>query len=204
VVNLGLNIVIAFLAPRVDWGAHLGGFVAGMMVCAALDAFEVAGPKLMRCKFPEFVKLNLGILFAVVAWLADFSLAAMLAALAVLIIAVKGTDIALSLSRGLAWTATILAAGNALVAGTAMFLMLPGTTGRIALPANLVPWAASALRSLIEMASSAPIVTTLIVFVVAFGLTELVYWPELKRGLKDKGGFTAAGFRAERGRRRGL
>ena len=37
--------------------------------------------QLMRCKFPEFVKLNLGVLFAVVAWLTDFSLVAMLAAL---------------------------------------------------------------------------------------------------------------------------
>src|ERR1700684_103195 len=59
VINLGLNVVIAFLAPRVDWGAHLGGLIAGMAACAVLDAFEVAGVRLMRCKFPEFVKLNL-------------------------------------------------------------------------------------------------------------------------------------------------
>src|SRR6202012_3111980 len=62
VINLGLNIATAFTA-RVDWRAHFGGFVAGMLVCAVIDAFEIAGPKLMRCKFPEFVKLNLGILF---------------------------------------------------------------------------------------------------------------------------------------------
>ena len=60
------------------------------------------------------------------------------------------------------------------------------------------------MRSLIEMASSVPVITTLIVLVAAFGVTQLVYWPELKRGLNDRGGFTAAGFRAERGRRRGL
>jgi hypothetical protein len=72
------------------------------------------------------------------------------------------------------------------------------------LPENLVPWAASALRSLIETASSAPVVAMLIVLVVVFALTQLVYWPELKRGLNDRAGFTAAGFRAERGRRRGL
>jgi rhomboid protease GluP len=204
VINLGLNVVIAFLAPRVDWGAHLGGLIAGMAACAVLDAFEVAGPKLMRCKFPEFVKLNLGVLFAVVAWLTDFSPLTMLAALAVLIVAVKGIDIALSLPRGLAWTVAILAAGNALVAAAVTVLTLPGTNGNIVLPANLVPWAASTLRSLIEMASSVPVITTLIVLVAVFGVTQLVYWPELKRGLKDKGGFTAAGFRAERGRRRGL
>lgn len=204
VINLGLNVVIALIAPRVDWGAHLGGFVSGMVVCAVLDAFEIAGPKLMRCKFPEFVKLNLGILFAVVVWLTEFSPTATLAALAGLIVAVKGIDIALSVPRGLAWTVVMLAAGNALAAGAVAVLTLPGTPSRIALPANLVPWAASALRSLIEMASSAPVITVLIVLVAVFGLTQLVYWPELKRGLSDKAGFAAAGFRAERGRRRGL
>jgi rhomboid protease GluP len=166
--------------------------------------FEIAGVRLMRCKFPEFVKLNLGILFAVVAWLTDFSPLTMLAALAGLIVAVKGIDIALSARRGLAWTVAMLAVGNALVAAAVTLLTLPGTTSRIALPASLVPWAALALRSWIEMASSAPVIAMLIVLVAVFALTQLIYWPELKRGLGDRGGFVAAGFRAERGRRRGL
>lgn len=204
VVNLGLNVVIAFLAPRVDWGAHLGGLISGMATCAALDGFEIAGPKLMRCKFPEFIKLNLGILFSVAAWLTDFSLPAMFAALVVLIIAAKIVDVALSLPRGLAWTVAILAAGNALTAGAIAVLTLPATTGRIVLPPNLVPWAATALGNLIEVAASVPVISTLIVVVTVFGLTQLLYWPELMRGLNDRGGFAAAGFRAERGRRRGL
>jgi hypothetical protein len=128
----------------------------------------------------------------------------MLVALAVLIIAVKVIDIVLSLPRGLAWTATILAVGNALVAAAATALTLPEATGRIVMPTNLVPWAASALRSLIGMASSAPVIAMLIVLAVVFALTQLVYWPELMRGLNDRGGFTAAGFRGERGRRKGL
>ena len=204
VINLGLNAVIAFLAPSVDWGAHLGGLVAGMAICAALDGFEVAGPKLMRCKFPEFAKLNLGILFAVVVWLTDFSLPAMFAALVALIVVAKVVDVTLSLPRGLVWTVAILAACNALMAGAIAVLTLPATTGRVVLPPNLVPWAATALRSLIEVAASAPVIATLIVVVAMFGLTQLVYWPELVRGLNDKGGFAAAGFRAERMRRRGL
>lgn len=204
VINLGLNVLIIFLAPRIDWGAHLGGIVAGMVVCAVLNVLEVAGPKLMRCKFPEFVKLNLGILFVVVAWLTDFSPVAVLAALAVLIVTVKGLDIALSARRGLAWTVVVLAAGNALVAAAATVVMLPGTNSRLEMPANLVPWAASVLRHLIEIASSVPIIATLIVLLVVFAVTQLVYWPELKRGLSDRGGFAAAGFRAERARRRGL
>jgi hypothetical protein len=67
-----------------------------------------------------------------------------------------------------------------------------------------VPWAASALTSGIAMASSAPTVTALIVLVLVFVLTHLIYGPELSRGLRDRAGFTAASFRAERGRRRGL
>ncbi|HZR75692.1 rhomboid family intramembrane serine protease [Bradyrhizobium sp.] len=203
VINLGLNVLVAFIG-RVDWRAHLGGILAGMVVCAVIDAFEVTGPKLMRCKFPEFVKLNLGILFAVVAWLTDFSPVAMLLVLAVLIVAVKGIDVALSLPRGLALTVAMLAAGNALVMGAVVILTLPETTGDILLPANLVPWAASSLRSLIEAAAAVPVITTLIVVVAVLGLTPLVYWPELTRGLNDRGGFVAASFRAERGRRRGL
>jgi rhomboid protease GluP len=203
VVNIGLNVVISFMAPRVDWGAHLGGIVAGMATCAALDVFEIAGPRLMRCKFPEFVKLNLAILFAVVAWLLDFSLPAIFGALVALVIVVKVIDVALSLPRGLAWTIVIIATCNALVAGAAVILAVPGT-GRTALPPNLVPWAASALKSLIEAAASMPVIATLIMFVAVLGLTPLVYWPELMRGLNDRGGFVAAGFRAERGRSRGL
>lgn len=203
-INIGVNIAIGFFSPGLDWGAHLGGFLAGMVICAALDAFEVAGPKLMRCKFPEFAKLNLGILFAVVAWLTDFSPPAMLAALVGLVVLAKAIDVALSLPRGLAWTVAILAAGNALVAGAVVMLTLPATAGAIALPPTLVPWAAAALSKLIASATSLPVVATLIVFVAVLGLSYLLYWPELIRGLKDKGGFAAAGFRAERGRRRGL
>jgi hypothetical protein len=128
----------------------------------------------------------------------------MISSLVMLIIAVKGIDVALSRPRGLAWTVAILAVGNALVAAAAIILALPGANGRIALPTNLMPWAASALRSLIETAAAVPVATTLIVVAAVFALTQLVYWPELTRGLGDKNGFVAAGLRGERGRRRGL
>lgn len=203
-LTIGLNVAIALFAPGFDWGTYLGGFFAGMAVCAVLDAFEVAGPKLLRCKFPEFVKFDLGILFVVVAWLTDFSPMAMLVLLVVWIVVAKAADIALSLPRGLAWTVAILAAGNALVAGAVVMLTLPATAGAIALPSNLVPWAASALRQLIAAASSSPAFATAIVVVTVCGSSFLLYWPELTRGLKDRGGFAAAGFRAERRRRRGL
>lgn len=34
--NIGLNIGIAFLAPGIDWQAHLGGFIGGMVLAAGL------------------------------------------------------------------------------------------------------------------------------------------------------------------------
>ena len=202
--NFGINIATTFVTPTVDWGAHLGGLIGGMVVCALLHMFELAGPALMRCKLPEFVKVNLVVLFAVVAWMTDFSPVAMIAALAVLVVAIKVIDILLSVPRGLAFAVAILTAGNAWAAAAVGAATLPVPNGAIAWLANLVPSAVPQLRSLNDMASSAPAAAMLIVTGVVLALTQLVYWPELKRGLNDDAGFVAAGFRAERGRTRGL
>jgi membrane associated rhomboid family serine protease len=202
--NFGINIATTFIAPTVDWGAHLGGLIGGMAACTLLHVFELAGPALMRCKLPEFVKVNLGILFAIVAWMSDFSPTPVIAALAVLIVAVKVIDILLSLPRGLAFAVAILTAGNAWAAAAVGAATLPVPNDAIAWLANLVPSAGSQLRSLNDMASSAPAVATLIVIGVVLMLTQFVYWPQLKRGLNDDAGFVAAGFRGERARTRGL
>jgi membrane associated rhomboid family serine protease len=58
VVNIGLNVALALGNSSIDWAAHLGGFAAGMTVCALLDIVEKANALLLRCKFPEFVKIN--------------------------------------------------------------------------------------------------------------------------------------------------
>src|SRR5258708_7812125 len=58
VMNIGLNIALAMSASNIDWGAHFGGFAAGMISCAFLDAVEKANVFVLRCKFPEFVKIN--------------------------------------------------------------------------------------------------------------------------------------------------
>jgi membrane associated rhomboid family serine protease len=36
-VNFALNFAFATRAPNIDWGAHIGGFVTGMVMCALLD-----------------------------------------------------------------------------------------------------------------------------------------------------------------------
>ena len=69
VVNIGLNVALALGNSSIDWAAHLGGFAAGMIVCALLDIVEKANALLLRCKFPEFVKINAFVVIAGVALL---------------------------------------------------------------------------------------------------------------------------------------
>ena len=61
-VNIGLNLAFAVANPKVNWRIHLGGFVMGLVACAVLDLIEKMNARLLRCKFPEFVKINLAIL----------------------------------------------------------------------------------------------------------------------------------------------
>ena len=212
VSNIGLNIVLSLSSPRVDWGAHLGGFVAGMVVCALLDAVELAGPRLMRCRFPEFIKLNLALLFAVPGlfvgsgWVPAFPASEWVVPLVVVFVMVgivKGIDIALSRTRGLALTVMLLAVANAAVAGVAVTLLVPASGCGAVTPSGMVPWAAASLASLLQIMCTYPAMTGALVVVAVFELTQLVYLPELRRGRKDMG-FIAAAFRGDRARRRGL
>ena len=61
-INIGLNVAFAVANPKVNWRIHLGGFVIGLVACAVLDLIEKINARLLRCKFPEFVKINLAIL----------------------------------------------------------------------------------------------------------------------------------------------
>src|SRR5215831_6517456 len=58
VINLGLNVALMLSFSRIDWGSHLGGFVAGTISCALLEPLERVNARIFRCKFPEFVKVN--------------------------------------------------------------------------------------------------------------------------------------------------
>src|SRR5262249_29964838 len=77
VVNLGLNAALAFSVSNIDWGAHLGGFVAGLIACAVIDLAERAGGLVLRCKFPEFVKINAFIIIGGIALLTRSEVSAM-------------------------------------------------------------------------------------------------------------------------------
>src|SRR5262249_23322090 len=123
VINIGLNVMIAVSAPRVDWQAHFGGFVAGMVACACLDLVEKTTVWWLRCKFPEFVKMNAFIAFAIVlaycwvrpvinlqqAWV--FPVASVIAGL----IFIKILDVMLSIRKGLAAVVVVFALMNAIL-----------------------------------------------------------------------------------------
>ena len=116
VINIGLNIAMGFTARNIDWAAHAGGFVAGFAACAGLDLVEKANAYLLRCKFPEFIKLNVLLLavgWFVFTWITPPAWPLLLAWLAFCLFAIKLTDIALSRAKGLAVVVVGLASANA-------------------------------------------------------------------------------------------
>jgi len=200
VINIGLNIALAASFPRIDWGAHVGGFVSGMVACACLDLVERVLPLLLRCKFPEFVKMNGFIVFVIVAaycWttpMGALSLRSVWVAVFVAAIVgfavVKVIDLVLSMKKGLAVVAAAFVVANPL-------LVLLWSGGL-----------ASALASLCAGRSGSVVCTNidasiLLAALGALAFTALLYWPQIARGVSDIG-FVGASLRGERARRQRL
>ena len=61
--NFTVNLAFASRSPAIDWAVHIGGFVTGMLSVAVLS-LVAKKPMVywLRCKFPEFVKLNIVVL----------------------------------------------------------------------------------------------------------------------------------------------
>jgi len=206
VINIGLNVVLAASASRIDWQAHLGGFAAGMVVCAVLDAVEKALPWLLRCKFPEFVKMNaLIVLAAVVVYgTADpvlgfshqngwvFMLTCAVAGL----VLIKVLDVVLSMKKGL----SIIVVGFAL-ANAALVLLLRDLIATALL--SLCVGRPAATSTVAAMICSNIDLTIDVLAASAFAITMLACWPPFARGLSDVG-FVGAALRGERNRRRGI
>ena len=55
VINIGLNVALAFSVRNIDWGAHFGGFAFGLIACALIDLLGRANALVLRCKFPEYL-----------------------------------------------------------------------------------------------------------------------------------------------------
>jgi rhomboid protease GluP len=212
VTNIGLNVVLALGVARIDWASHLGGFVAGLIGCAGIDVVERINAHVLRCKFPEFVKVN-GLIvagaIAVLAWNGQPSWptpaapawppAEVAVFVAACLVAVKLTDVVLSLRHGLAIVVVALAAANA--------VLIPAAGAVVAAKVGAgcaSPRAATILPEPIFAAGCAnPWVTIAIAAACTFVLTILLYSQELYRGVKDVG-FAGASLRAERQRRRGI
>jgi rhomboid protease GluP len=210
VTNIGLNVALVFTVRNVDWQAHLGGFAAGMIACALIDLLERANARLMRCKFPEFVKVNALVLAGgvlLLAWRAapatlesvDVTTALIVVALGVVM--VKTCDLLLSVKHGLAIVVILLALANA-----ALVLAV-----KHVFDADIASACASGhflfsiqIENAILDVVCADIVRTLIVATAgAFLLTLVAYGHELRRGINDVG-FVAATLSGERKRQQGL
>jgi membrane associated rhomboid family serine protease len=209
VVNIGLNVVLAASVPGIDWGAHLGGFITGMIACAVLDAAERASALVLRCKFPEFVKVNVPLIagaLAVLLWRDKLpaataeNLPPLLEYVVACGIAVKLIDLILSIKKGLAIVALALAAANAAMVFYAGTLFAPAFAGGCA--ATRAP-ALRQIEMLRAMACTNPQATLAVAAASALVVTLLLYARDIHRGLNDVG-FIGPSLRAERKRSQGL
>jgi membrane associated rhomboid family serine protease len=207
VVNIGLNVMIAIGASRVDWQAHLGGFVAGMVSCACLDLLEKTIVRMLRCKFPEFMKMNTFVAFAIVlpwSW-SRFALqntlqntwAVIVVSLVAVVVTIKLLDLILSMKKGLAAVVMIFALVNAM-----LVFMLADMFSQAA-TSFCVTGAAHGAAAIVAKACMNLDLVVYLTAIGAFGLTFLFYWPHLARGIADVG-FVGAALRGERERRWGV
>ena len=200
VVNISLNVMIAIGASRVDWQAHLGGFVAGMVSCACLDLLEKTVMRMLRCKFPEFLKMNTFAAFAIVlAWiwsnfyLQDIWVIPLLCLLAAAVV-IKALDLILAMKKGLAVVVVMFALVNAVLVVLLSGMLAPAITS------FCVTGAGSSAAAIVAMACKNVDLSIGLSAVGALALTFLFYWPHLVRGIADVG-FVGAALRGERERR---
>jgi len=208
VINIGLNVALAFGVTNIDWSAHFGGFVSGLIACALIDLLEKGASFVLRCKFPEFVKVNGFVIFALVALVflpgrrmagmsEDWGLPVALALAGC--VAVKVCDILLSIRHGLAILVVAFAIANA----AAVLVVGAAAAVRAACALHALPLVGPVGGASFDAACGHLDVTFIAAALGAGALTLLLYARELQRGIADVG-FVAATLRAERKRRNGL
>ena len=207
VINIGLNIMIAVSAPRVDWQAHFGGFVAGVISCACLDLIEKTTAWWLRCKFPEFVKMNAFIASAIVlayCWTRPIvgfeqTWVFLVASVIAVLVVVKVLDLMLSIKKGLAAVVVVFALTNAI-----LVLLLARLFDQALASACLGQRSStSAIAGALTKACENIDFSASLAGMSALLFTLLLYWPQLTRGLADVG-LVGASLRGERGRRWGV
>jgi membrane associated rhomboid family serine protease len=208
-ISIGLTVALMAIHSRIDWGAQLRGFFAGLICCVVLDLVERVVGLLLRCKFPEFVKLNTFVAFGVAvvaswsvlapylsfghAWLLPVAVA--LAALAI----VKALDLALAMKKGLVFITIVLALTNAALVLLLKDVVAQGLVSLCGSPA----FGRYAAQMPLAYACTNVDVTLVLTAIGVLLMTVLLYWPHLARGIGDVG-FVGNTLRAERLRYRGL
>ena len=207
-LSIGFNLAFA---ASIGWRAHLGGFVAGLMACAALDVTERVNRSWLACKFPEFLKLNLAVGLPAVAWLGDAPIVQWTGlgppmVLALLIAAgmacIKLIDALLARKNGLVICILALALANMVLAFALALALVPHVTALCAARRGwfgLAAWS----RALVESACARPSIDAAALAYSAAVLTVLILLKPLRHGLADVG-FVPAGLRAARRRTVGL
>jgi membrane associated rhomboid family serine protease len=209
VINIGLNVALGFSVTNIDWGAHFGGFVFGLIACALIDLVEKGTSFVLRCKFPEFVKVNAFVILGLVALVlstrrpagmpggSGWELPVGLALAGC--VAVKACDMLLSIKHGLAIVAGAFAIANAALAwfvGAALAV-------RSVCGFHTLPFVGPVGGALVDAACGNLDVALVVTALGAGVLTLLIYWQDLHRGIADVG-FVGATLRAERKRRYGI
>jgi membrane associated rhomboid family serine protease len=213
VVAIGLNTILMASVPRIDWWSHLGGFTAGLTCCAIIDLVAKLNNIWLRCKFPEFAKLNVAISVAVLAIagagldVAGFHIdgVSLLIALVLLtLVLVKLLDLLLGTTRGIAIAVIGFAAFYATVPFLLQQSIFSAATERCklldlnsAIQNNEI--ARFFVTEMCQWRTLAPYLLSVLVVVV----TIIVHRAELIRGLRDVG-FVAATLRADRNRCQGI
>jgi membrane associated rhomboid family serine protease len=210
---IGLNSILMASVPRIDWWSHLGGFTAGLISCAVIDLVAKLNNVWLRCKFPEFIKLNVAISVGVLA-MAGAQLeipglpiggpSLLVALLLFTLVLIKLLDLLLGATRGTA----IAVIGFAAFYATVPLLMYRSIISAASDQCELIgrnsavrnpEIAERVLTDICQWRTLAPYLLSALLVAI----TIAVHHAQLVRGLKDVG-FVGAALRADRKRCQGI
>ncbi|HEX5999075.1 MAG TPA: rhomboid family intramembrane serine protease [Hyphomicrobiaceae bacterium] len=223
-VNIGLNVLLAASVANIDWASHLGGFTGGLFACAMLDLAERLNGRLLRCKFPEWLKVNGATLLtappvAVLAFGARLpgldsadALTLGVGSAAVCLGLIKLADLVLPLRKGLGAIIVALAVGNAALIWAVGAANAPSLARACwdTFYVSLLPYlpllpgsVRQTYGSAVDLLCARADRTAIGLGAVGFLLTLLLHARDLRRSLKDVG-FVGATLKANRLRSQGL
>jgi rhomboid protease GluP len=206
---IGLNVLLAFAVPNIDWRSHIGGFAAGLIVCAILDLLARLNAVVLRCRFPEFAAFNLAVLSIAALWgLLDAgwlafqqdAIGRLILTAALLMAVVKATDMILALKKGFVAITVLFALAYAvlpLLEADRIKATVAGWCAAAGGGIGSVP--AAAVQTVCASGDGLPFGCAVAFFVLAL----IANGSALHRGLKDVG-FIGTTLQAERRRHRGI